>query len=616
MSVMNKRSSQQTQTLPSEEDCQKVPRGAILSIRNFSSLRISTEHPNQIMPIFETSPRVGQALLQQLVRTDTGAEGATKGRKQNRNKSKSWKIGEIKYKQNITCWNCNQKGHFQNQCSKLVASKDKVVSMAAGDSDDALVCCVENTVEDRIMDSGASFHATYCKEELERFKLRSGKVRLADDKTLDIAGIGDIVLKTSFDTSWTLRDDSLVVARGNKRGSLYMVEVHPEGIGAIIDGRGSAAHQRIGDMTRIDMKMWFGEAEEGFLHNVRKDKETVETATGVTNGIVMLKMVPETPLQFGVAERLSRTFRAESTGLRAEAPKMLWADAVNTTYLIYHIPYVLIGLRILAEEWRWKNTSLAHLKSQGGSSDTSEGSKNSGSFEDSGRLDEEDSEDEASSNEGGFETRHVRRSSRDSRAPVRVKEEHDGRKRYKARLVVEGFQQIHRVDYNEIFSPVVKMTTIRLVLSIVAFEDLHLEQLDVKTAFLHGDLDEYFYMTQPEDFHSAGKEENLFYAEGKVDDMLVAGFDMAEFNKPKWLLPLVFEMKDRCSEKQVIGYVLIIGVTTVERDWSKLVWILISKGSLSLLKILGTKSLAEMFTRLVMKEKLKFCTASTSLRVN
>nr|GEY26054.1 retrovirus-related Pol polyprotein from transposon TNT 1-94 [Tanacetum cinerariifolium] len=67
-------------------------------------------------------------------------------------------------------------GHFQKQCSKPVASRDKEVNMAAGDSDDVLVCCVKNTVEDRIMYSGASFYATYCKEELERFKLRSGKV--------------------------------------------------------------------------------------------------------------------------------------------------------------------------------------------------------------------------------------------------------------------------------------------------------------------------------------------------------------------------------------------------------------------------------------------------------
>ncbi|GKG33515.1 hypothetical protein Tco_0433674, partial [Tanacetum coccineum] len=55
----------------------------------------------------------------------------------------------------------------------------------------------------------------------------------------------------------------------------------------------------------------------------------------------------------------------------------------------------------------------------GGSSDTSEGSKNSGSFKDSGRLYEEYSEDGASSNEGGFETPQVRRSTRESRAPVR-----------------------------------------------------------------------------------------------------------------------------------------------------------------------------------------------------
>ncbi|GKD87676.1 retrovirus-related pol polyprotein from transposon TNT 1-94, partial [Tanacetum coccineum] len=151
------------------------------------------------------SPRVGQALLQQLVRTESRAEDTTEGRKQNRNNSKSWKIGDIKYKQNITCWNCNQKGHFQNQCSKLVASRGKEVNMTARDSDDALVCCIENTVEDRIMDSSASFHATYYKDELERFKLRSSKVRLADDKTLDIAGIRDVVLKTSFGTSWTLK---------------------------------------------------------------------------------------------------------------------------------------------------------------------------------------------------------------------------------------------------------------------------------------------------------------------------------------------------------------------------------------------------------------------------
>ncbi|GJT42130.1 reverse transcriptase domain-containing protein [Tanacetum coccineum] len=227
--------------------------------------------------------------------------------------------------------------------SKSQTYRGKEVNMAAGDSADALVCCVENTVEDCIMDSDSSFHVTYCKEELERLKLRSGlKRRLISVGQLDEEGY-----HVGFEyQQWKVTKGSLVVAYGNKRGILYMVEVHPEGIDAIINGSGSAAV----------------EAEEAFLHDVSEDKETTETTTGVANGIVMLKMVPETPLQFGVAERLRRTFRAESTELRTEAPKMLWAVSVSTSYLIYRIPYVPIGLRIPEEEWREKDTSLAHLK--------------------------------------------------------------------------------------------------------------------------------------------------------------------------------------------------------------------------------------------------------------
>lgn len=88
----------------------------------------------------------------------------------------------------------------------------------------------------------------------------------------------------------------------------------------------------------------------------------------------------------------------------------------------------------------------------------------------------------------------------------RVKTEHDGSKSYKARLVVKGFQQKKGIDYFEIFSLVVKITTIRLVVAMVATDDLYLEQLDMKTTFVHGDLKEDIYMHQPEGFIVQGKD--------------------------------------------------------------------------------------------------------------
>jgi hypothetical protein len=92
----------------------------------------------------------------------------------------------------------------------------------------------------------------------------------------------------------------------------------------------------------------------------------------------------------------------------------------------------------------------------------------------------------------------------------RVKtEEHSSHPRYKARLVVKGFSQKKGIDFDEIFSSVVKMSSIRVVLGIAATMDLEIEQLDVKTSFLHGDLEEEIYMEQPKGFIVEGKEHQV-----------------------------------------------------------------------------------------------------------
>ena len=71
---------------------------------------------------------------------------------------------------------------------------------------------------------------------------------------------------------------------------------------------------------------------------------------------------------------------------------------------------------------------------------------------------------------------------------------------FKSRLVSKGFKQTHGIDYDETFSPIVFLKSIRILLAIVAYYDYEIWQMDVKTTFLNGNLLEDVYMTQPEGF--------------------------------------------------------------------------------------------------------------------
>ena len=87
-----------------------------------------------------------------------------------------------------------------------------------------------------------------------------------------------------------------------------------------------------------------------------------------------------------------------------------------------------------------------------------------------------------------------------------IKEKEDGSLRYKARLVIKGFMQIKGVEYTETYAPVLKFQSLRVLMAIANQMRMEVHQMDVKTAFLNGTLEEDIYMIQPEGQVVAGKE--------------------------------------------------------------------------------------------------------------
>ncbi|RVW65334.1 Retrovirus-related Pol polyprotein from transposon TNT 1-94 [Vitis vinifera] len=139
--------------------------------------------------------------------------------------------------------------------------------------------------------------------------------------------------------------------------------------------------------------------------------------------------------------------------------------------------------------------------------------------------------------------------------------------RFKARLVARGFTQSYGIDYQETFAPVAKLNTIRILLSLAVNQDWCLQQLDIKNAFLNGDLEEEVYMEIPPGFEESmaknQADHTLFVKKshaGKmtilivyVDDIILSGNDMEELQNLKKYLLEEFEVKDLGNLKYFLG---------------------------------------------------------------
>ncbi|KAE8686265.1 hypothetical protein F3Y22_tig00111070pilonHSYRG00067 [Hibiscus syriacus] len=477
------------------------------------------------------------------------SRGRTSERNSNRGRSKSKRGKSRMGKKDFTCYNCGKKGHFKRDCRALKKDTDAQESAnMTEETGDAMILSINSPIESWILDSVASFHSTPCQEIMENYV--SGQ--------LD----GEGYITTFSGCEWKITKGALVIVHD----IVYSDFCANNGIKMETTVPMTPQHNGVAERMNRTLN------ERARSMRIHAGLPKLLWVEAINIAAYLINHGPSVPLDGGIPEEAWSKKEINFSQLRvfgyisyvhinsAERSKL---DAKSNKYVFVVYGGDEFGYRSIIE------SSSSNIEAE---------TKEFAEFEEiSGNdahispeaVQEEPCYDEAmqvkdlvkweSSMKDEIDSLMSNQTWELAELPpgkkalhnkwiYRIKEEHDGSKCYKARLVVKCFQQKEGIYYNEIFPPVVKLSIIRLVMKIVAAENLHLEQLDVKTTFHHGDLEEEIYMRQPESFIKADKK-NL---ECRLKKSLY-GSDMQEIIHLKQKLLKQFSMKDMGAAKQILG---------------------------------------------------------------
>ncbi|KAE8655983.1 Phosphatidylinositol/phosphatidylcholine transfer protein SFH1 [Hibiscus syriacus] len=572
---------------------------------------------------------------------------ATVLHEENRHKNKEDRQGHLKK----DCWSLNKNSNPQGNTANT------------SDDGDALCCEASTTVEGRkryadiwLIDLGATYHMTSRREWFHHYEPISGRsVYSCNDHALEIVGVGTIKLKMYDGTIKVVRDvrhvkglkknllsyglldnnaskietrkgimkvfhGALVVLKGEKIASNLTRNESPCGAKAT-----SKLNKCITSFVRcwvypIKKKSNVFSTFKNFKARVKLDYRNKIKCFRIDNGgeytseefddfcrkegIKRQFTVANTPQQNGVAERMNRTLKCKFLGyVDCVNGFRLWDPTARKVIISRDVIFVEDKLQRKEDDDSAEKSETTHIHVEK-------------EFEQG-----DSSEAEPAHNEQELESSEVapitRQSDRVRSVPIgtqimkpignkwvfKIKRNGDDQvERYRARLEVKGYAQKECIDFNEIFCPVVRLITIRVVLAMCATLNIHLELLDVKRAFLHGNLEEEIYMLQSEGFEEDEKK-NLVCRLNKslyglkyalrcwykrfdsfimclgynrlnadpcvyfkrsggndfvilllyVDDMLVAGPNKDHIEELKAQLAREFEMKDLGSANKILG---------------------------------------------------------------
>ncbi|KAL2248266.1 UNVERIFIED_CONTAM: Retrovirus-related Pol polyprotein from transposon TNT 1-94 [Sesamum indicum] len=157
--------------------------------------------------------------------TESRGRPDTRGKYRGRSKSR----GKNKGKKEMVCWNCEKPGHMKSECRAPKKEKEgRTANAAMEEITDALLLSVSSSSDDWVVDSGTSFHSCSNKDIMEPYTSGDfGLVYLADNKPLKIVGKGDVQIKSTNGSCWTLHDVRYIP--GLKRNLISVGQLDSDG---------------------------------------------------------------------------------------------------------------------------------------------------------------------------------------------------------------------------------------------------------------------------------------------------------------------------------------------------------------------------------------------------